>query len=189
MATLRDGIFGNPDAPVSQGFKDRLSTSGMGSLQRGWESGRIGNELNPLYTEELEAGIANDEPRRSALRTQIDALKQKQSMYAPEVSDLRQINGIGDAGSWAAGQVGQGAASMVDPMAVSAGLGVVGRVANAIPHPLARVVGGAAQVGQFAVPALMSKRQLTGEFIGEAEQDPELIARPSKQGLRDMGGN
>lgn len=191
MPTLRDDIFANQ--PRSNNLLpqevDALAATGMGDLRRGWESGRIGNDLNPLRTQELDAQIAGDEPKRQALRNQIGVLEQRQQMYAPHVGDLRDIHGVGDGLDWAAGQVGQGAASMIDPMAVSAGLGTVGRVANAIPHPIARGVGLAATGASMAIPVLMSKNQLTGEFIGEAQHDKELMARTSPQGLRDMAGN
>ena len=191
MPTLRDDIFANQ--PRSNNLLpqevDALAASGMGDLRRGWESGRIGNDLNPLRTQELDAQIANDLPRAQTLRNQIGVLEQRQQMYAPRVGDLRDIHGVGDGLDWFAGQVGQGAASMIDPMAVSAGLGTVGRVANAIPHPIAKGVGLAATGASMAVPVLMSKNQLTGEFIGEAQHDKELMANTSPQRLRDMAGN
>jgi hypothetical protein len=191
MPTLRDDIFANQ--PRSNNLLpqevDALAASGMGDLRRGWESGRIGNDLNPLRTQELDAQIANDLPRAQTLRDQIGVLEQRQQMYAPRVGDLRDIHGVGDGLDWAAGQVGQGAASMIDPMAVSAGLGMVGRVAGAVPHPVAKGVGLAATGASVAIPALMSKNQLTGEFIGEAEHDKELMANTSPQRLRDMAGN
>lgn len=191
MPTLRDDIFANQ--PRSNNLLpqevDALAASGMGDLRRGWESGRIGTELNPLRTQELDAQIAGDEPKRQALRNQIGVLEQRQQMYAPHVGDLRDIHGVGDGLDWAAGQAGQGAASMIDPVAVSAGLGMVGRVAGAVPHPIAKGVGLAATGASMAIPVLMSKNQLTGEFIGEAQHDKELMARTSPQGLRDMAGN
>ena len=190
MATLRDfGLTVNTDDGRANILADQDIAAGMGSLRRGWESGRIGTELNPLRTQALDAKIAGDAQRQAELDAQVSALEQRQQMYAPRVSDLRDINGIGDGTDWFAGQVGQGAASMVDPMAVSAGLGVVGRVAGAVPHPIAKGIGLAAQAGQFAVPWMMGKEQMTGEFIGEAQHDKELMANTSPQGLRDMAGN
>lgn len=188
MATLRDPLF-NADLNQSADQQQAMEVANMGSLRRGWEAGRIGNELNPLYTEELDAGIAGDEPKRLSLRSRIDSLKQKQGVYAPEVGRVEDIDGVGSALSWGAGQVGQGVASMADPMAVSAGLGTAGRIAGAIPHPLAKGVGYAAQGAGMLIPALMSKQQLTGEFIGSAEQDAELMARTSPTALRDMAGD
>ncbi len=190
MATLRDlGLAVNTDDGWANTLADQDVAAGMSSLRRGWESGRIGNDLNPLRTQELDAQIANDLPRAQTLRNQIGVLEQRQQMYAPRVGDLRDIHGVGDWLDWAAGQAGQGAASMIDPVAVSAGLGMVGRVAGAVPHPIAKGVGLAATGASMAVPALMSKNQLTGEFIGEAQHDKELMARTSPQGLRDMAGN
>lgn len=190
MATLRDlGLTVNTDDGRANILAEQDHAAGMGSLRRGWETGRIGTELNPLRTQALDAKIAGDAARQAELDAQVSALEQRQQRYQPQVSDLRQINGVGDALSYGAGQVGQGVASMLDPMAASAGLGVVGRVAGAIPHPIAKGIGLAAQAGQFAIPYMMSKEQLTGEFIGEAQRDKELMARTAPQGLRDMAGN
>ena len=190
MATLRDlGLTVNTDDGRANILADQDIAAGMGSLRRGWESGRIGTELNPLRTKALDAKIAGDAARQAELDAQVSALEQRQQMFAPRVSDLRDINGVGDGLDWFTGQAGQGAASMLDPVAAAAGLGVVGRVAGAIPHPIAKGIGLAAQAGQFAVPWMMSKQQLTGEFIGEAGHDKELMARTSPQGLRDMAGN
>ena len=189
MAGLRDEFGISVANPNIGRIVDEARAADMGSLRRGWESGRIGTELNPLRTQALDAKIAGDAQRQAELDAQVSALEQRQQMYAPRVSDLRDTNGVGDGADWFAGQVGQGAASMVDPMAVSAGLGMVGRVAGAIPHPIAKGIGLAAQAGQFAVPWMMSKEQLTGEFLGEAGRDKELMARTSDQGLRDMAGN
>lgn len=189
MATLRNSIGIATDSGLAARLQDQDLAAGMGSLRRGWESGRIGVELNPLRTEALDAELAGDLPRAQSLRGQIDALQQRQGMYAPTVGRVEDINGIGDGLSWAAGRVGQGTASMIDPVAVSAGLGTAGRLAGAIPHPLARAASLGLQGAAMGVPALMSKRQLTGEFIGEAERDPALMARTPPQTLRDMAGN
>ena len=189
MATLRDLIGVTTANPAADQIEDQYLANGMGSLRRGFEAGRIGNELNPLRTEELDARIAGDEGKRLQLRGEIDRLSQRQQMYAPEVGRVEQVNGVGDALSFAGGQVGQGVASMMDPMAVSAGLATVGRVAGAIPHPIAKGLGYAAQGAALGIPYMMSKNQLTGEFIGEAEQDQALMDRTSPQALRDMAGS
>lgn len=189
MATLRDLLGGvNTDDGTANLRAEQDVANGMGDLSRGWASGRIGNELNPLQTEALDAEIAGDQPQVETLRGRIDALKQRQGIYAPRVGRVEDINGIGDGLDWAQSQVGQGVASMLDPMAVSAGLGTVGRIASRLPGP-GKFVGGAAQLAGLAIPAMMSKEQLTGEFIGTAQEDPELMARTSPQALRDMGGN
>ena len=190
MAGLRDNFNVNVETGQVPGIVDDATAAGMGSLRRGWETGRIGNEMNPLNTEALDAEIKGDKGKALSLRARVDELKQKQSKYAPEVGQLEQLDGsVGNFGSYVAAQMGQGAASMVDPMAVSAGLGVVGRIAKAIPHPLAQGLSYAAQGAGLAIPALMSKQQLTGEFIGNAQEDKQLMARTSPQALRDMAGN
>lgn len=189
MATLRELIGGvNTDDGTANLRAEQSIANGMGDLRRGWATGRLGTEINPLRTDELDAQIAGDTAKSGALRAQIAALEQRQGMYTPRVGQVEKIGGVGDALDWAQGQVGQGAASMLDPMAVSAGLGTVGRIAGALPGP-GKLIGKAAQLAALGVPALMSKQQLTGEFIGSAGQDEELMARTSPQALRDMAGN
>ena len=180
MATLRDdNFFIRPqESRVSPGFENDLEVSGMNSLSRGWEAGRIGNEANSLSAKELNLRASGDIAGADAMRKQIAGLQLRQGMYAPKVGRVEDIHGIGDAGSWVAGQVGQGAASMVDPIAVSAGLNTVGRF---LPGAYGKVAQGAG----LAIPYLMNQRQLTGEFGNTAYQDPELIARTTPTQLRD----
>lgn len=191
MASLRDSFGVHTDSGRAEQLQEQSIANGMGSVARGWNTGRIGTELNPLRTQELEAQIANDEPRRSALREQIDALEAKQAMYAPKTNSLEDVDtqGYGSIPGYIGAQVGQGAASMLDPMAVSAGLSTVGRAASYLPGPLAKGVGLAAQGAAIGIPYLMSKNQLQGEFIGNAQQDKDLMAKTSPQALRGMAGN
>lgn len=157
---------------------EALDASGMNSLQRGWAAGRIGNDANSLSAEELNLRASGDVAGADALRRQITALQLRQGAFAPQIGRVEDVNSLGDVGSYVAGQVGQGGASMVDPMAVSAGLNTVGRF---LPGAAGKVAQGAA----LAVPYLMNQRQLTGEFGNSAYQDPELIARTSPTQLRD----
>ena len=178
MAGLRDNFGIAVESPELGRYVDEAAAQGMGSLRRGWEAGRIGTETNALSAEELNLRAAGEIDRASLLREQIGGLQQRQATFAPRVGRVEDINGVGDGLSWAAGQVGQGAASMVDPIAASAAISTAGRF-------LPGVAGKAAQVAGLAVPYMMNQRQLTGEFGNTAYQDPELIARTSPTALRD----
>ncbi len=179
MATtpLRGDPF-TVDSNLAPQQLEALDVSSMNSLSRGWTAGRIGNEANALSAEEMNLRASGDVAGADALRQQIKGLDLRRGAYAPAVGRVEDVHGLGDVGSYIAGQVGQGAASMVDPMAVSAGLATAGRF---LPGVAGRVAQGAA----LGVPYLMNQRQLTGEFGNAAYQDPELIARTSPTQLRD----
>lgn len=179
MGNLRDGFFTQrPQGELTAQDLDALDVSSMNSLSRGWAAGRIGNDANALSAEEMNLRASGDVAGADALRQQIKGLDLRRGAYAPAVGRVEDVHGLGDVGSYIAGQVGQGAASMVDPMAVSAGLATAGRF---LPGVAGRVAQGAA----LGVPYLMNQRQLTGEFGNAAYQDPELIARTSPTQLRD----
>lgn len=93
MAGLRDEFGISVANPNIGRIVDEARAADMGSLRRGWESGRIGTELNPLRTQALDAKIAGDAQRQAELDAQVSALEQRQQMYAPRVSDLRDTNG------------------------------------------------------------------------------------------------
>jgi len=186
MATLRNGwISGAARPQITQQDLDSLEASGMGSLQKGWQSGRIGTDANALSADELSLRANGDIAGADALRAEIAALQQRQQTFAPGIGQVEQIKSLRDAGSWAAGQVGQGAASMVEPIAAATTLTGAGRIVGAIPHPLARGVGMGLQGAGMAVPFAINQRQMTGEFGNEANQDPELMARTTPAQLRD----
>lgn len=181
MSDLRDPFF-DPNT-VSLDEMEQLQTSGMGSLRRGWESGRIGTERNALGIDELAARNAGDLQRAEGLRTQNEALGRRQALYAPEVGRVEDIDGIGSFGSWAAGQVGQGVASMAEPVAAATALGGVGRLAGMMPGAAGKVGRAIGTIGGPAAAFGINQRQMAGEFANNAMQDQELMARTPPQDL------
>lgn len=181
MSDLRDPFF-DPNT-VSLDEMEQLQTSGMGSLRRGWESGRIGTERNARGIDELAARNAGDLQRAEGLRAQNEALGRRQALYAPEVGRVEDIDGIGSFGSWAAGQVGQGVASMAEPVAAATALGGVGRLAGMLPGAAGKVGRAIGTIGGPAAAFGINQRQMAGEFANNAMQDQELMARTSPQDL------
>ena len=181
MDDLRDPFFA-PNT-VSLDEMERLQTSGMGSLRRGWESGRIGTERNALGIDELAARDAGDLQRAEGLRAQNEALGRRQALYAPEVGRVEDIDGVGSFGSWAAGQFGQGLASMAEPVAATTALGGVGRLAGMLPGAAGKVGRAIGTIGGPAAAFGINQRQMAGEFANNAMQDQELMARTSPQDL------
>ncbi len=183
MATLRDPLFGLGNAPDGQWQAAEIEAARPTSLLGGWEAGRIGAEINSLYADEASLRAGGDNARADTLRQQIGVLEQQRARVAPTVGKLEDINTTGDAASWAAGQVGQGAASMVDPLAASVALGGVGRVASMLPGTAGKVGAAIGSVGAPLAAFGINQRQLKGEFYGDASRDAELMARTSPQDL------
>lgn len=181
MATLRDPFFA-PNT-VSLDEMQQLQDTGKGSLRRGWEAGRIGAERNALGIDELAARSAGDIQRAETLRMQNDALGQAQAGVAPEVGRVEDIDGVGSFGSWAAGQFGQGLASMAEPVAAATALGGIGRVAGMLPGTAGKVGRAIGTLGAPAAAFGINQRQMAGEFANTAMQDEELMARTSPQDL------
>jgi hypothetical protein len=179
--TLRAPIFADPTiTPVQE---EAFTASGMNPIRRAYNASRIGTDINSLAAQEATQRAMGDTAAADANRAQITALQQRQSAYAPDVGRVENIKGVGDAFSWLGTQIGQGAGSMQDPVALATGLTAAGNLAGAIPHPIARGVGTAlklaAPVGAFGI----NQRQMTGDFYNRVQGDPEVTAKYSPQEL------
>lgn len=181
MSSIRDPFF--RESSVSLDEMAQLQNAEKGSLRRGWESGRIGTERNALGIDELAARSAGDTQRADSLRAQNEALAQAQARVAPRVQRVEDIGGVGDFGSWAAGAVGQGGASMVEPLAAATAIGGAGALMGLAPGAVGKVGRGLRNFGAPAAAYGINQRQLAGEFANDASQDAELMARTSPQDL------
>lgn len=179
---LRAPVFATP--AISQQDQEAFTASGMSSLRRGYEAGRIGTDINAAAAQEAslrraaEAGDVQALAEAEALRANIGNLQQRQAMYAPQIGRVEDIGGVGDALSWAAGQVGQGAASMQDPLAVGVALQGAGRLASTGPGVM-KAVGAGLRGAGYAIPFAMNQRQMTGEAYNAMAADEALMARTS----------
>lgn len=158
----------------------------MGDLRRGWEAGRIGVETNSALADLATARANNDAARSAELEAQIGGLRQRQGMYAPRVERVENIDGVGNALDWAQGQVGQGVASMVEPVGAAALATGAGTLLKMAPNALLRGVGtGLQTAGAFVAPYAINQEQLKGEFYGQALQDPTIMRTHTAQQLND----
>ena len=176
---------------VAQGQRERAqqleaeNAANSNAVSRAWTGGRITGDLNAAQIDLAAARAQEDEQKAAALQQQVDNLRQRASLYAADVGKVEDIKGLRDAFSWFGTQVGQGAASMADPMALSAG-------ATAIGAPLARAGGtagligkaiqGAGHLGAFA----LNQRQMAGEHYGKLAQDPAALAQLGALGAYDQ---
>ena len=186
MATLRDNLFVDNNLTPEQRLA--LEAGQQSSLRRGYTAGRLGVESNYLAAQEASLRASGRNAEADELRNEIGMLQARQSAFAPEVGDLRQIDGLGTLGSYVAGQVGQGVASMQDSAATALGVAAATRLG-----PIARAVGQMgrpAQVITAAAPGAaalgVNQRQMTGEFYNSAVQDPTIMATHSAQDLNQV---
>lgn len=172
---------------LSNNQLDYLDASGMGSLRRGYEAGRLGTEANYNLAQEASLRAAGDVPAADALAAQTQGLRQRQSIYTPRVSQVEDIHGIGDVPDYVLGQVGQGAASMQDPAAASAAVTALGTGLSFVPHPVAKTAGvGLRNLLAPAVAYALNQRQMTGEQYGRLSEDPSVTARYTPQEINEQ---
>lgn len=155
--------------------EDTYVAAGQNQLQRGFMAGRLGGDANYLAAQEASLRAANQDAEAQALRDQIGSLQRRASIYAPAEQDVTQLGwSPGRIADWTAAQVGQGAASMLDPMAAA---GAVGVAARFVPGPM----GALARTAQLAAPFLINQRQQAGETYNAMVEDPALMARTTPQ--------
>ena len=181
---LRDTLQVNMAPDMTQ-FTDQADTVGMGPIQKGFVSSRYGTDADYLAARESEARARGDIATADGLRQHITALQQRAATFAPAVQRVEDVHGIGDVPGYVGGQVGMGAASMLDPIAAATGIGAAGKLIGLIPHPIARGIGAAAQ---FAAPAAaygLTARQAKGEFVNSAAADPAIAAGKTPEQIND----
>lgn len=207
MATLRDlvpgldqslaGLVpGSGPSPVQQGLRgpatalieDEAEAAGMGQLRRGFTTGRLQADANALAADESAARAAGDTAAADALRLRIGGLQQRSKTFAPAEQDVTQLD-------WQPGRIldyglatmGQGAASMTDPLAVGVGANAAAGVLGLIPHPLAQGGAKALRAGGILGGGYLNYRQNKGEFYNQAVEDPALMAGRTAQEIDRAG--
>ena len=173
-------------APDVQAIDDAAAVAGMGQLRRSFASGRLGGDANVLRAE--QAGLRADgrEAEAAALDPRVQAARARAATFAPTEQDVTALDwNPGRIVDWGLGTVGQAAASMLDPVALGAAANVAGTAAGAIPHPLAKVAGGALRYAGMAGGFGLNAQQAKGEFVEDAYSDPALMARTTPQQLNN----
>lgn len=175
MPSLRDYL--SYDSPQTADVVDQANAAGGTTLGNAFTAGRIGSEVNSLAAEEASLRAAGNNVAADQNRKQIRGLQRRASMYAPAVDRVEEV-GLSNFGTYVAGQVGQGAASMMDPAAAA----MAGRALAAVPHPITQAVG---RVSMLAAPFMINQRQMTGEAYNAMTEDPTLMASTTAVQRRD----
>ena len=160
---------------------------GGNSLVNSFKMARVGNEMSLLADEESQLRTSDDPAKQEAarlLRSRIHTLRDESRTFATAPQRYEDVHGLGDAGSYVAGQVGQAVGSSIDQMATGSAMGIASGVAGLIPHPAAQAVAwglrGAAPLEMYR----QNKNLLTGEAYNEIADDPVAMQR-SAQDIRD----
>lgn len=190
MAGLRDSFDVRVDDGQANLIAEQARAADMGSLAKAYAGGRVGTEINAALAEQASARAAATDvslARANELDGTLEGLRGRQAMYAPDVGKVEDIGSrrglASDALSWFGTQVGQGAASMQDPIAVGAaiqGAGTLGRMSGT---GAGRALGAVAPFLAGAAGFGINQQQMKGEFYGNALQDQELLGRTSPQDL------
>lgn len=205
MATLRDLLPGNTPAmadllpptttlrgvnygPAVMQANDEAAAAGMGQLRRGFTTGRLQADANALAADESAARAAGDAAAADALRLRIGGLQQRSKTFAPTEQDVTQLD-------WQPGRIldyglatmGQGAASMMEPLATGIGANAAAGVLGLVPHPLAQGGAKALRAGGILGGGYLNYRQNKGEFYNQAVEDPALMAGRTAQEIDRAG--
>ena len=190
MAGLRNIFDAQNPHLLTQEQVDLGAAAGMNPLMQGYQSGRLSNEANYQLSQQMALREANNETAAAALQPKINALRQRASIYAPSVQKVEDINGIGSGLTWLGGQVGQGAASMQDPLLASAALTGVGTGLSFMPNPIAK--GAGFLLRNVAAPGVaygINREQLKGEQYGNLLEDPTVMAGHTPQEIASQVGD
>ena len=161
-------------------LNEQAQANSMNALQKGWEAGRLGTDVNANNARMASLRADGQMQEADALAAQNAALAERQAMYAPRVGQVEDIRGLSDFGSWAATQIGQGSASMMDPMVAAAGATAAGNA------PLARCARPAGKAGgrRWGAPAPRPPRAPEAPRIQPPRRArPGITAAPGGQGL------
>lgn len=165
---------------------DVQAAKDMGEIRKSWSSGRIGNEVNSLRSQEAGLRSDGDVKGGEALAAKVAALKQRQGAYAPAVGKVEDIDGVGSGLQWLGGQMGQGAASSIDQLAAGTAIGGAATIAGLIPHPLAQTVSRGLRLAAPLAMYGMNVPQARGENYDAMTQNPTIMATHTPQELNSM---
>ena len=144
---------------------------------KGFRATRIGMDVNANNMDLAAARAGGRTDQAAQLAAENAQLQQRQGMHAPgieRVEDIGTKNGyLRDGLEWFGTNVGSGAASMAEPMAMAAGGALLSRVPG-----LRTAAPVAAGLGAFA----FNQRQVGGSHYGRIAEDEQAMANLGDQG-------
>lgn len=186
--TLRNLVGAPVTAADTTQFTDQAVANSMGQLRRGFTTGRLQGDANALAADESAARAAGDAAAADALRLRIGGLQQRATTFAPAEQDVTQLGlNPGRILDWGLGTMGQGAASMMEPLATGIGANAAAGVLGLVPHPLAKVGAAGLRGAGVLGGGYLNYRQNKGEFYNDAVQDPALMAGKTAQEIDQAG--
>ena len=184
--SLRDLGLVPAVASDTAALEDQISANSMGQLRRGFTSGLITGDANAMGADMSALRAAGRHAEADALAERIAATQQRAGTFAPAEQDVTTLQwNPGRILDYSLGAVGQGAASMMGPMAAAAGLGAAGRVMSAIPTRPTRVLGAGLGLAAPAAAGYLNYRQNKGEFVNDAYADPETLRTKTPQEIEN----
>lgn len=171
-------------SPDVRALDDASAAADMGQLRRGFTSTRLGGQANVLRAQQAGLRAQGLEDEAAALEARVGAIQGRAATFAPAEQDVTQLGlNPGRIVDWGLGAMGSAGASMLDPIALAAGANAAGAAVGMIPHPAARLAGGALRLGGAAGAFGLNAEQMKGEFVNDAYADPALMQRTSPQAL------
>lgn len=173
--TLRDSYDVRQTDEQARLTAEAARAANMNALNKAYSGGLVNLDINAARADEASARAAGRMQEADALAARAQELQGRAAMYTPDVGRWEDIRSLGDAGSFIATQMGQGAASMRDPLALSALGEGVSTATRFVPglkgvSAIPRLLGHAGAFG-------LNARQMKGEYYGGLRENPDLRGR------------
>jgi DNA replication protein DnaC len=182
------GPFPDQPAGTVETLRAQADAAGGNAFTNSFTGARIGNEANTLAAEASSLrgrGDPASQLQADQLMRQSDALHLRSRAYAAPVGRYEDVRlgdagGLDRAGSYIAGQVGQGIGSSVDMLASGSALGGAATLMSMAPHPMVNLVGKGLRAASVGVPYMQNVALNKGEAYRDIQDDPVAMARSAQ---------
>ena len=154
------------------------------ALTNSFTGALLTNQANTMGAEEssLRArGDPNSLRRAGVLRNEIESIQRQAGAYAAPIQKYEDIHSLGDAGSWFAGQVGQGFGSSIGMLASGSALGGASTLLGMVPNPMAKLASMGLRAASVGVPYAQNVALNKGEGYNGIQDDPVAMARTPQE--------
>jgi len=164
--------------------KYEADAAGGNALTNSFTGARISGDGNVAAAEAASLRAAGDPTsmlRAQQLMDQANAAQARAQAYAAPVGRYEDIHSLGDAGSWLAGQVGQGFGSSIDMLGAGVGMNALATGIGATPHPLAKPISWGLRLATPGVMGKMNYDVNKGEAYQGIQNDPVAMGRSATE--------